>query len=97
MANHSPGTNCKPDNSNEHQQAAEHSEYKKLDRRIYSPLPSPYADYKIHRNKRCFPEHIKEKEVKRYEYTNHAYFQKKHEESKFFYFFIYAFPTGQQS
>ena len=45
----------------QHQQASEHGEEDELNGRINAPFATPYSDQKIHRYKRNFPEHIKEK------------------------------------
>src|SRR6185369_2725836 len=78
--------------SNKHQEGADHSIDEEFDRCVDPVLPTPDADDEVHRDQHDFPEDVEEKEIERDECAEHADFQQKEAGHVTLYLLVYCIP-----
>ncbi len=87
----------KPQNRRQHEHRCNHGVHKKLHRRIHLALVAEHANQQRHRNQRCFPEEIKEEQIKRHEHANQRRFQNQQQDEEFLHPLVNRLPRNQHA
>ncbi len=86
----------KPDDGEQHQDAARHRVEHELDGGVDAALVAPDADEEIHRNQHRVPEDVEEEEVDRDKHAEHRRLEREHEEREQLDALVHRLPRAQQ-